>query len=309
MKRLFLPFAALAMLATSCDVGTNDSSSTIYFSECNLISNLVDQTQPAQISSSIYTTICYWSKNCVEFSTTDLVINNQKISFETDTMALKTYYLVSEDKQSSIENGVFGSKTNVGMGAEITNLDAMYTPGSYVTNSVFIPGIESLPSFMGYRLVMGYDLNSQYHVQTFWPTSCYIGTSHVVGSETFSTMTTSYRVDLYPSKNTAKVIIYNPQFSSSDKDVPQAIVIDEVPIKFSNKSYSLVAESPKTQVLGSKKDDNGNNVIALVDTDKYNVTDFSFAISSEDLTEATITYRIDGNRVTFSGCSIIKPVK
>lgn len=305
MKRLFLPFAALAIMAASCDTETKDSYSTINFGECNLITSLDDESQTAQISSSVYTMRLNWTKYCVNLSTSDLVVNNQKISFETDTMALKTYYLVSEANEGNyIENGIFSSKTNIGTGAEITNLDATFTPGNYVYNSIYVPGVETMSSYQGYRLVMGYDLNSRYHVQTFWPICCYMGQSYVVGAETFSTLNTSYRVELNTEKNTARVIIYNPQFTSSDNEVPKAIVADEIPIKYSTKAYYLEADAPQTTVLGSK-----DGVVALVDTDKYNVTDFSFTLESADLTEAVITYKIDGYRVTFSGVSIVKPSK
>lgn len=305
MKRLLLPLTALSIIAASCDTETKDSYSTMNFGECNLITSLDDESQPAQISSSIYTMKLNWTKYCVNLSTSDLVVNNQKISFETDTMALKTYYLVSEANEGSyIENGIFSSRANVGTGAEITNLDATFTPGNYVSNSIYVPGVETMASYQGYRLVMGYDLNSRYHVQTFWPICCYMGQSYVVGAETFSTRNTSYRVELNTGKNTARVIIYNPEFTSSDNGVPKAIVVDEVPIKYSTKAYYLEADAPKTTVLGSK-----DGVVALVETDKYNVTDFSFSLASTDLTEAVITYKIDGMRVTFSGASIVKPSK
>lgn len=305
MKRLFLPFAALAMMVTSCDNSVNDSYSTMNFAEYNLISDLQDPSQPAQMSSAGYSLKLNWTKNCIDMTTNDVVINNQKVSFEIDSIPFNTYYMMSGTNNAPMfEYGVFSSKTPSGSGEKVTNVDALFTPGNYVTNNVYVPGIETMSANQGYRLLMGYDLDSKYHVQTFWPICCYMGQSYVVGAETFSTQNTSYRVDLNSSKNTAKVIIYNSQLSSADEDVPTAIVIDEIPIKFSNKYYYLESESPKTQVIGVK-----DNVMTLVDTDQYNVTDFSFTITSEDLTEATITYRIDGKRVTFTGCSIVKATK
>lgn len=310
MKRLFLPLAALAMMATSCENSVNDSYSTMNFAEYNLISDLQDPSQPAQMSSSGYSLKLNWTKNCIDMTTNDVVINNQKVSFEVDSIPFNTYYMMSGTNNAPMfEYGVFSSKTPSGSGAKVTNVDALFTPGNYVTNNVYVPGIETMSANQGYRLLMGYDLDSKYHVQTLWPICCYMGQSYVTGSETFSTQNTSYRVELNSSKNTARVIIYNSQFSSSDEDVPKAIVIDEIPIKFSNRVYYLEAESPKTQVLGFKTTTEGYESPALVDTDQYNVTDFSFTLTSEDLTEATIAYRIDGKQVTFSGCSIVKASK
>lgn len=299
--------AALAMMTASCDNSVNDSYSTMNFVEYNLISDLQDPSQPARMSSSTYSLKLNWTKNCIDMTTNDVIIDNQKISFEVDSIPFKTYYMMSKPNNTPMfEYGVFSSKTPSGSGANVTNVDALFTPGNYVTNNVYIPGIETMSANQGYRLLMGYDLDSKFHMQTLWPICCYMGQSYVSGTETFSTKTTSYRVELNPSKNTARVIVYSPEFSSADEDVPKAIVIDEIPLKFSNKYYYLEAESPKTQVLGFKKSDNGYEAPALVDTDQYNVADFLFTLTSEDLTEATITYRIDGKRVTFTGCSVVK---
>lgn len=301
MKRFLLPLAALALVITSCDTETKDSYTTFNFSEYNLISDLQDEGQPAQISSSIYTVMVNLSQGCVDVRTSDLVINNQKVAFETDTMAYSRYWLISQDATVQIDNVTFSSKANVGIGAEVTDMNGWYTGGNYNVSSLYVPEVQSTSSSMGYRLIMGYDLNERYHVQTFWPLCYYVGNSYVSGQESYNTNNTVYRVELNAEKNTARVVIYYPEFTAENVDVPQAIVVEDIPVKFTNKLYYLESESPKTRVLGAKDD-----VTALVDTDKFNVTDFSFVLTSSDLTEATITYRIDGNRVTFNGTSVVR---
>lgn len=304
MKRFLLPIGALAMILASCDTSMSDSYSTMNFSECNLISDLQNADQPAQISSSVYSLTINWNKYCVNLSTSDLVINNQKVSFETDTMKLSTYYLYSEVNGSNVyvDNNIFGSSENVGLSSTVTDLSALFTPGVYSVSNLYVPGVDnSSYSYLNYRLIMGYDLNSRYHVQTFWSDSYYLGTSYVSGNETFSTGSTAYRVILNAENNTAKVVVYYPQLSSADVDLPKAIVLEDVPIMFSNKYYYLESDAPKTQVLGSE-----NGVTALVDTDTYNVTNFLLTMGDEDLTQAVISYKIDGKFVTFDGCSIVK---
>lgn len=304
MKRFFLPLAILAIALASCDTTSKDSYTTMGFGEYNLISDLTDTSKPAQVSSGSYSLKLNWTQNCVDLSTTSLTINNQKISFETDTMALKIVYLVPEGGGSYIEMGAFGNKSNVGKGAEITNLDGYFTPAYYNVNGLYVPEVETTIGSAGYRMIMGYDLNDQYHVQTFWPMCYYVGKSYVSGTETFATEGTAYRVELNFEKNQARVVIYYPAFTSSDKDVPKAIVLDEIPILFGNKYYYLEADAPKTRVLGSK-----DNVIALVDSEQYQVSKFSLTMADPDLTHAVITYRIDGKLVTFDGSSIVKATK
>lgn len=301
MKRFLLPVAAAAVILSSCDTNTKDSYSTMNFNEYNLISDLVDTSQPAQVSSSAYGLKLNWSRNCVDMTAQDIVINNQKVSFETDTMALKVGYLVAESSQQYFQIGMFDKKSNVGKGAVVTNLDAMFTPAVYNINNLYVPEVETTSGNVGYRMIMGYDLNERYHVQTFWPVCYYVGKSFVSGSETYGTEKTAYRVELNFEKNTARVVIYYPEFSSADKDVPQAIVLEDVPIKFDNKYYYLEADAPKTRVLGKK-----DNVIALVESDQYKATNFSLTMADPDLTQGVITYRIDGKYVTFDGCSIVK---
>ena len=304
MKRFFLPLAVLAITLASCDTDTKDSYSTMGFGEYNLISDLTDSSKPAQVSSSSYTLKLNWSHDCVDIATSTLTINNQKTSFETDTMALKIVYLVPEGGGSYIEMGAFGKQSNVGKGAEITNLDGYFTPAFYNVNGLYVPEVETTIASAGYRLIMGYDLNDQYHVQTFWPICYYVGKSYVSGSETFATEGTAYRVELNFDKNLARVVIYYPAFSSSDQNVPKAIVLEDIPVKFSNKYYYLEADAPKTRVLGSK-----DNVIALVESDQYQASNFSLTMADPDLTHAVITYRIDGKLVTFDGSSIVKASK
>ncbi len=302
MKRFILPLGLLALVLSSCDTSTGESYSTMTFNEYNLISDLQNTEQPAQMSSAEYSLRLSWTYNSVELSTSDLIVNNQKVSFETDTMALVTYYIVSESTGSYFENGAFGKSGNVGIGATVSDLSATFTPGSYSVTNIYVPGVETSANLLGYRLIMGFDLNDRYHVQTFWPDCYYKGTSYVSGEGSFSTTETSYRVILNAESGTAKVVIYYPQLSSADSDMPKAIVLESVPIKFSNKYYYLESEAPATQALGSK-----DGLTALVDTEEYNITSFSLTMGEEDLTQAIISYRIDGKTVTFDGYSIVKP--
>lgn len=291
--------AALALLATSCG-DVKDSVSGATFREYNLITKLHPEAGDlAQVSPSSYNLELNWTQNNVILRTSDLSIGDNKVSFDTQAMPFSSYYLVSSDAQASFEIGQFSAAGNVGNGAKVTDVDAFFTPGVYVASGIYIPNVE-VQSNPGARLILGYDLNDEYHVQTFWSACCYMGESVVSGG--YTTSRTAYRVDLNFEKNTAKVVIYYPSLSSDDTDMPNAIVVDNIAIHFDSAGYYLDTQSPTTKVLGIE-----DGKAALVPADKYNVSNFVLNTKRTDLTEATITYRIDGKTVSFTGASIIKP--
>lgn len=293
-----------AMILSSCSTDTKDSYSMINFGEHNLITDKDNPSAPAQVASSIYKMKINYSKQCIDLSTSDMEIDDRKVSFETDTVAYQPVFLVS-DGGAYLEMGYFSKKSNIGKGAEITNLSGFFTPGVYNVSNLYVPEFETTAGGTGIRLVMGYDLDERYHLQTFWPLSFYMGETHVFGTESYNTKNTAYRVELNFKKNTARMAIYYPEFSKENKDVPQAIVLEDIPITFDHDRYHLESAAPKTRILG--KNDKG--VAALVESEQYKATDFSFYITSTDLTEATISYKIDGKSVNFTGCSIVKANK
>lgn len=305
MKKFLLATAILATILTSCDTNSKDSYSTINFVEYNLITNLEDDAAPAQASSAVYNMKINYSKNCVDLRESGLSIDDRKITFETDTMALTTSYLVSSNGSDYITQGHFSKKSNVGVGENITDMNATFTPGVYNITSIYIPELESTAYSFGNRLLMSYNIGDKYHVQTFWPICYYAGKSYVSGNgSNYSTYNTSYRVDLNLDKNTAKVVVLYPEFSTENAEVPQAILLENIPVAMTHDSYYLYAESPKTRVLGKK-----DNTVAFVDSDNFNVSNFSMRIVSADLTEASFNYRIDNYLVNFEGCSVVKASK
>lgn len=301
MKKLLF-IAALAATLTSCGIDSKDSYSSVNFLEYNLITDLENASEPAQVAPAVYNLKLNYSKNTMDVTASGLTAGNDKISFETTPMPFTAYYLGSSDGSSSFTEYRFSSTSNVGNGAEVTNLSATVTPGVYNFSGLYIPGFESTQYSFGSRLLMGYDLNGKYHVQTFWTTCYYAGQSYVSGGGTsYSTKDTGYRVDLDFEKKTAKVAVIYPKLSEENTDVPNAIVMENVPILFSHNCYYLAAESPKTTVLGVK-----DNVQALVESERFNVTDFRMDITNGDLTEVSINYRIDNKAVNFEGLSVIK---
>lgn len=305
MKKILFPLAALAFVASSCDMTSKDSTMTSHFYEYSLVSDRSNPDKPAQVSSTVYSVLLNWTQNTAEISTADLSIDNLKQSFESEPMPLNMGYLVQEGTNNYVEYGTFSGTANVGKGAVVSNLSAGFGYVSYVYNGVYVPGFDTANSTR-MRLMMGYDLNDQYHVQTFWPECFYAGTTTTTTSgNTYTSQSTIFRVQLDFAKSTAKCVIYHPQFSEGDSSMPGAVVVEEIPIHFSNTDYYLSAETPTTKVL------NNNTLVTAAEynADKsldLTVTDFALYLTSQDLTRASISLKMGGRIMNFGGSSTIQ---
>lgn len=303
MKHSLLPLAALALLAASCDTHTGDSYTTVNFGEMNFVIDNENPGSEAGVTPSFYYTKLNWSKNTAEISTSDLVADGKKISFDTNPMQLLVGSVKDPYSEYYVSQGSFSSKENVGKGATVTDLAAVYTAGVY-NATINIPGLSALDN-TGIRLVLGYTLNDRFKVQTFWPDCYYLGDTGVFeGGPIYNTTSTIYRVRLDFNKKLAKVVICYPKYDDVEKDVPQAIVMSDMPITLGHSSYSIASGSPKTEILVTSA---GKS--ELKDPGKYQVTDFSFALTSSDMTEARIAFKINGKEIAFNGCSIVKQKK
>lgn len=296
--------AALSLASCDGELGSNESYTTSTFSGYNLITNLDDSSKPAEATAAAYRIKLNLNHICVDLTSSTFAIGSQTISFETDTMAYYSTYLVPEDGSGDyVSVGRFGKKSNVGKGATVTNLSGYITSGVYNLSSIYVPGFETAV-YGSSRLILDYDLNDKYNVRTFWSSSFYCGRTDVAGKEGFYSYEPVYRVELNIEKNTAAVLVYNPAFSSSDIDMPKAIVFDDLELKYTHDSYYLESDAPTTLVLGQK-----DGVVALVESDEFKATGFSLRITDYDLTEVSIVYRIDGKSVNFNGSSIVQASK
>ena len=289
IKRLLLPMIALGVMAVSCDVNDKDSYQTIRYGDYNLVVDLDNPDQPAQATSGSYEVKYVFNKLTADVKTSDLIINNQKASFETDTM-----------RYGGNETQILFSKLGIAdKSGTVKDLSATVDNG-YKFYSVNTDGSE--PKFYyDQRLVMRYTYNDRYSVRTFCSESSYFGESTVYDDvESCNTKESPYRINIDFSKNLATIVVYSPKFSENQKDVINVIQIEEVPVKFTHDSYFLAADAPKTKVL---KVESGK--AELVESDDYKVTNLSVRYNT-NLTEATVTYNIAGKSVYFQGSSVYK---
>lgn len=303
MIKKVLPFAAMALVMTSCMPDAKDSTQTIPFTEYNLIVDNQDAAQPAQASICVYNMKNNITQGVVDIKTSDVIINNQKLSFETDTMRIysKPFTVSNLVGSGSAINYTFSKKGSAGLGSSVLDLT-----GTLVWN--LLPSSNNLlnPDYtltVGQRLDLSYTLNDRYSVRTFWPTALFVGSTVASeGSSSYSTKEGHYLADIDFEKKLARVYIYNAEFSADkDKSVPKVMRFEEIPLVFNHYGFSLESVSPKTTVLGVK-----DNTITMVDSAKFQATDFKMDFMSFDMTDASISYKMDGKNIVFHGSSILK---
>ncbi len=308
MKKIIFSMAAAALLLSSCDTTTKDSYSTVPYQVCNLIVDNSDLDQPAIVSTSTYQIKTNLSKAVVDITASDIIINNQKYSFETDTMSVGYTKFKPLDGQD-IYTQTFSKRGVAAVGSAASDIN-----GSYAyhflrssTEQGYYPVALNNPQ---YSLVvqMGLDLNytlaDRYHVQTFYSESLFRGNSLTNDGEgtTYGTKKTDYLLGIDFKDNVAALYIYNPEYTANQAtDFPKIIRLEKIPVKFNHDRFYLEASSPETTVLSQK--DNKSEFVA---NPAFQATDFRLDILSTDLTEANITYKIDGKTVSFNGCCVLK---
>lgn len=300
MKKSIFSFAATALLLASCTTDTKDSYQTLNYPEYNLTIDKQDASQMAQASYAKYEVKNNISRQVVDVKANDIIINNQKYSFETDTMGLRTSAF-KVDGLGDVYNVYFSKNGNAGVGSNVSNLKGTfvycYVPMSNLLNPVYNVSI-------GQRLDLSYTLNDRYNVQTFWPVAMFRGqTISFNDGESHTTKGSDYVTSIDFEKNTATIYVYNAELSvNQDKSFPKVIRFEGVPVVYTHEGFSLKSAAPLTTILGKK-----DNQIAMVDSVGFAATDFSLYLTSPDLTEVSINYKLDGRNVSFRGCSILKP--
>ena len=213
----------------------------------------------------------------------------------------KSFTITNVEGGGSAINYYFSKNGNAGSGGLVSDLSA-----TLVWN--LLPSSNNLlnPDYtltIGQRLDLRYTLNGRYSVQTFWPTGLFVGSTVASeGSSSYGTKKGHYLADIDFEKKLARVYVYNAEFSAEqDKSYPRVIRMEDIPVVFNHNGFTLQAAAPKTTVLGRK-----DNTITMIDSVGFDATDFRMEFMSVDLTDATISYKLDGKNINFQGSSILR---
>ncbi|MDE6649526.1 MAG: hypothetical protein K2K45_06330 [Muribaculaceae bacterium] len=301
MNKLKIFYLALVGVAlTSCDMANRDSHYDMTYNVDNLIVDTENFDQPAVVSESKYKFYHNLSKNSVDITASDVIIDNRKISFETDTMAP-----VSKTFSENVAYLGFSRKGNVGKGASVSDLSG-YIPYLYrVASTNLFNSNYKFEYNLEQSLILNYMLDGKYRISTFQSFSTYVGSSYVTDSgSSFSTKNTGYVVDIDFTKKTALVYVLGMELTADPKSTDaKVMLLQDVPVIFTHEGFRLEASAPKTTIPGTV-----DNKSAFVESPDYKVSDFSMALVYPELTDTEINYKVAGKNVHFNGCSILKSV-
>lgn len=295
--------AALAVTAlASCNTDTKDSYQTQPYPEYNLIVDNQDYSQLAQVSYCDYSAKYNLSRNVMDITATDIVVDNEKYSFETDEMQVGSEAVKLEGTDGYLYNLVVSKSGQTATGSIASDLNGKFVWYYWPTNADPISPYYNVT--LGQRLDMRYTLDNRYSVQTFWPVSFYKGLSNAYADgESYSNKTADYMANIDFKNKKATVYVYNPEFSGNQPtSFPKVICFDEIPVVFTHEGFSLEASAPKTTILGK----DSNNKAVMVDSVGFAATDFSLYFLSQDKTDISLSYKLDGKAISFTGSSILK---
>ena len=260
MKKVIFPLAAMAFALASCNTETKDSYQTLNYPEYNLIVDKQDPSQMAQASFEKYEVKNNISKQVVDIKASDIIINNQKYSFETDTMGLRTTSFKVDGINGDVYNVYFSKYGNAGIGSNVRDLKGTFVYGFAAMSDTLNP-VYNVPIVQ--RLDLSYTLNDRYSVQTFWPTTLFRGqTMSSTAGESHTSKGSDYVVKIDFEKKTATVFVYNAELTANqDKSFPKVIRFSGIPVVFTHDDFSLQSPAPLTTILGKK-----DNRVTLVDS-------------------------------------------
>lgn len=305
MKKLFLPLAAVALLAASCDNEHKDSYYTTTYVVFNVVTDTQNPSELAQLSDAVYALKHNVTRDVFSFTESGLSLNGQKISFETDEMnfTAENFKLEVPDQQPvSGSNILFSSKQPNATGASIQNFNGKI-------GWVYVPDTSDLsyPNFqigVTNNFSLSYSLNDRFFVQTFNPYSYFLGTTvEKDDTQTNAYQTINYMVEISLVNKNANIYVYNRTFRPDGKfENPQVMKIKDVPIVLTHSGFYLSAAAPATQVRIYSE----TGLSELKEDPSYKVTDFEVYYLSSDYSEARISYKVAGKEYSFQGSCAIK---
>lgn len=285
-KYLLLAAAGLSMASCSLDKDNDKTFVTKTVSTANLI---IPSSGESFATSSTYSMTFYPISQGVELKCADLRLGMVPVSFTTTRMSYTAFYVES----TYAEITKFSGGTSDSNGLSISNLSGSTSMAVNLIGS----GMPSVPNFPAYpngswpeALVLQYTVNSDYTVKTFPFDAVYPGKTTVYTKSTGESFThdgMAYRVLFNANFSKANVVFYNAKFA---ENMPFAItfVLEDLDVVFNKTGYAIVI--PEGERLIPLYVEGGKTTPFPA----YQFTSFVLSTTSNDLTEVSIDYTVEG---------------
>lgn len=291
MKKFLLGALALSgLFLTGCDTDPKDSTATVTYLACNLITPLDGSESYA--TKGLYSFNFNLSKWKVAFYTANLATKEKTYTFttqETDYVQYAPYngmvYYI-KDFKGDVNNSPSLPLKNSHLW--ITS-NFYYYPASilheYEHPSLIFNGDYIQPALIG-----SYQVGEEFKVNTFMPDAFYAGKTYTtypaMGGSTASNENKDmyYRVLIDVSKNKADVMMCNAKFSASEKEPLKALIyLKNLDVTFGDGSYRITGSDITPQLYEGGKFD---------DYPSFNIKSFVMNTTGSDMTGAVMDYTV-----------------
>ena len=300
IKLLSLAFFSGLMGLTSCNLDNDPENNyqQIPYSVCNLVIPAQGESFATQGN---YILTYYFTEGTMNVSTNDLSLGVGKVDFVTSGMPYEVKsYTVNGNEYREVVNfkgGIF-NQGNV----TVSDLKGYTSQLFYFAPTIELPNAWEYPKSFNIPLIMQYTLNQEYMVKTFMQDAIYSGTTTLTtispAANTFSNDGVLYRVYFKAGLNKADVIFYNAKFAEN-MPVTVNFVLKDLNVNYTKTGYSI-SSTPGQNIIPQMIAKDG-----LTPYPTYQFTTFMLNNSSDDLTEANITYMIDMIRTGDDGTETV----
>lgn len=276
---------ALSLMLTAC--GGNDYVMTHSFTAptVNLITSVEDGS--TIMSKGYYTFNLTTSAQTGTIGGQDILINNASMSFRTEEMAYSSPSLY-EAIFKNVSTTTTGSLTYPLTNGNFLATPFYYFPGFFGINSPYNPSTaQGIPDIV----VASYNLGDAYTVKTFQENTFYKGKTNTTypfqGSvQNFTTEEIYYGLILNLADKKATIIMYNAKFSGVEAEPVKAqVILKDLTIDCTGGQITVKGENIIPEIAEGT---------TTTPYPSYTFDNIEYKTTSNDLTQATITYKVAG---------------
>ncbi len=286
MKKIIFGAAAIALLFSSCDTSTKDSTSMNLYKVYNHIFSKT--TGEITTSQNIYSVELNWTQGTVAISTKDLKIDNKDNSFTTTPGVIgevKTYN-TSEGVAQTMKFERLTGNFNDDSSMPLQNFRAKWSSALNVPtySELQNSGVQAKMN----PLILSYEIGNEYMVRTFQVDCFYKGstnTSFVAmdgQSGTYQNTNMLYRVILDVDKKKGDVQIFKAKFAEQQPEI-SLIAVKGLDLTFNSEGYVLKGENIVPGVVENGKE---------TPNDKYIFNQIEFVASGPELTQGFFSFKV-----------------
>lgn len=292
LNRLTLLFAGVGILASSCNLDTDDKDNyqSRQYPVINLISSLSGEDSYAQRDTYVFT--YYYMAGKLVANSSGLTIGTNKTPFSTNEIPYTS--LLYNNDASIYEVTTFKGGTASASGLPITNIQGFSTVPAYVVpadpdnpNSTSLPGF---PYQARAALVMSYNVGTEYTVRTFLDDAAYKGvtTVNIVGAPMppFTGKDTYYRVVFDNDLKKASIIFYYAKFAETMPGI--TFLVRDLDVVYGKNGYTISMPEGTDYIIPEMMDGT-----ELLPYKPYRFTLCNFVPTSSDLTQASIFFNVE----------------